>query len=51
MGEKKPDYYVVATYGPYTRGEAQNKKWDLETDFITTPGGETIGVTIKHAAD
>jgi hypothetical protein len=43
------DYYVVVTYGPYSRGQAQNLKWDLEQ--VMRDDEENGVVTIKHAAD
>lgn len=49
MGEKKPEYYVTVTYGPYTRGQAQNKVWDIDREERDEQGPPVV--TIKHAAD
>lgn len=49
MGEKTPDYYVIVTHGPYTRGQAQNKLWDLE--WASRADKEEIRVTVKHGRD
>lgn len=45
------DYYVTATYGPYTRGQAQNVKWELEALEVWMASKDEVSVVVKHAAD
>lgn len=45
------NYYVVATYGPFTRGNAQNAVWDIEEAARDSMEDIPVNVIIKHAAD